>query len=68
MWAKWTFSRGCRGPPAGRTEIGHSASSMAVTTHTTSSLGPEHQRELLGDSIKQPEAQEPPIPYQIHTS
>ncbi|KAF4110497.1 hypothetical protein G5714_007528 [Onychostoma macrolepis] len=41
-----------------RTERGHSASSMTLTTHTTSSLWPEHQSELLCDSIKQLEARE----------
>ncbi|KAL0152983.1 hypothetical protein M9458_051712 [Cirrhinus mrigala] len=52
------LSRGCRGPPVGRTERGHSASSMAVTADTTSSEWSKEQNVLLCDSIKQLEAQE----------
>lgn len=50
------LSRGCRGPPAGKKEKGHSASSMTVTAHTTPSKWSEQQNVLLCDSIKQLEA------------
>ncbi|KAL1276924.1 hypothetical protein QQF64_023597 [Cirrhinus molitorella] len=52
------LSRGCRGPPAGRTERGHSTSSMTVTAHTTSPQWSKNETVLLCDSIKQLEARE----------
>ncbi|KAJ8014395.1 hypothetical protein DPEC_G00039780 [Dallia pectoralis] len=57
MWAKWTSFQRVQGTTR-RKNRKRTLSSMTVTTHTTSALCPEHQHDILCDSIKQLEARE----------